>query len=142
MEPWVIWVIAGVLLVAGEITTLSFYLGPFAVGAFAAAAASALGAGPLLPWVLFIVVSLVVLAAVRPVARAHLRTPGRLRTGTAALVGSEAVVVEPLEGPEGLGRVKLAGELWTARALDGEPIPAGRPVQVVEIRGATALVTE
>jgi membrane protein implicated in regulation of membrane protease activity len=142
MEAWVIWVIVGVALGVGEISTLSFYLGPFAVGAFAAAITSAAGAGAVVPWILFILVSVAVLLAVRPVARAHRRTPAKLRTGAAALVGRDALVLEDLAGPEAIGRVKLGGEVWTAQAIDGEPIAAGRPVQVVEIKGAIALVTE
>src|SRR5215217_3054494 len=142
MDAWVLWIVAGVLLAVGEMLTLSFFLGPFAVGAFAAAVAAGAAAGAVLPWVLFIVVSLVVLLAVRPVARRHRRTPPRLRTGTAALVGREGYVVEAIDGPEHVGRVKIAGEIWTARSLADEPIAEGRQVQVVEIKGATALVTE
>jgi membrane protein implicated in regulation of membrane protease activity len=142
MDPWVLWVIAGVILAIGEISTLSLFLGPFALGAFAAAVASAAGAGAVLPWVLLLILSILVLLAVRPIARAHRQTPAQLRTGTAALVGQEGFVVESIEGPENVGRVKIAGEVWTARTLDGDPIEAGRHVHVVEIKGATALVME
>jgi membrane protein implicated in regulation of membrane protease activity len=142
MDAWVLWVIAGVILAVGEISTLSFFLGPFAVGAFAAAIAAAAGAGAILPWILFLVVSVLVLLAVRPVARAHRQTPARLRTGTAALVGAEGLVLEPITGPENVGRVKINGEVWTAQSITGEPVEAGRHVYVVEIKGATALVTE
>jgi membrane protein implicated in regulation of membrane protease activity len=93
--------------------------------------------------VVFLVTSGVVFGLVRPVARRHLRTPARLRTGTAALVGQGAVVIERVDNDALTGSVKLAGELWTARSWDeDEVIEAGRRVQVVEIRGATALVSE
>jgi membrane protein implicated in regulation of membrane protease activity len=69
--------------------------------------------------------------------------PTAMRTGTAALIGRQAVVVERIANHQGLGLVKIGGEVWTARSVDGdEEIEAGRPVEVVEIRGATALVME
>jgi membrane protein implicated in regulation of membrane protease activity len=141
MDAWVIWCIAGVVLAVGEMLTVSFFLAPFAAGALVAAVLAAAGAGDVLPWIVFIIVSAVLLFAVRPIVRAHRLTPSRLRTGTAALVGRDGLVVTAIEGPENLGQVKIDGEVWSARAFDGVEIPAGERVQVVEIRGATALVT-
>ena len=143
MDPWVIWLIAAVIFAVGEIATLGFFLAPFAGGAVIAAVISAVGAGDLASWASFIVVSLVLLLALRPVALAHRRMPARLRTGTAALVGRSAMVTERIANDEGTGSVKLEGESWTARAYDAdEVIESGRRVQVIEIRGATALVSE
>jgi len=80
---------------------------------------------------------------VRPIARSHMRTPPQLRTGTAALVGRRAIVLERIANDEGVGCVRIDGEVWTARAYDDDSvIEAGTPVQVIEIRGATALVSE
>jgi membrane protein implicated in regulation of membrane protease activity len=78
----------------------------------------------------------------RPVARRHLRQPSTTRTGTDALVGRTALVLQPLGGPEGLGQVRLDGEVWTARTEGLDEIPAGSTVTVLEIRGATAVVTD
>ena len=118
-------------------------LAVFAGGALVAALLTALGAGTALGWVTFLVVSVVLLAALRPLARSHRNRPPRLRTGTAALVGSSAMVVERIANDEGVGRVRIGGEMWTARSYDDDDvIEAGKNVQVVEIRGATALVTE
>jgi membrane protein implicated in regulation of membrane protease activity len=69
--------------------------------------------------------------------------PPQLRTGTDALIGERAVVLQRIANAEGVGAVKLAGEIWSARAYDEDEIlEAGEKVQVIEIRGATALVTE
>jgi membrane protein implicated in regulation of membrane protease activity len=143
MDAWVLWMIAAALLAVGEIATLGFFLAPFAGGALVAALISAVGVGAAASWVGFIVVSLVLLAALRPIARSHRRTPPRLRTGTAALVGKTGTVVERIANSEDVGCVRLEGEVWTARAYDDdEVIEAGRRVHVLEIRGATALVSE
>ena len=143
MDPWLIWLIAAVIFAVGEIATLGFFLAPFAGGAAVAAVVSAVGAGELASWASFIAVSLVLLLALRPLARSHRRMPAQLRTGTAALVGRSAMVTERIHNDEDTGCVKLEGESWTARAYDGdEIIEPGKRVMVVEIRGATALVSE
>ena len=136
-----VWVLLGVLLAAGEVFSLSFFLAPFAVGALLGAAADLAGASAAVEIVVFLVSSFLLFGLVRPVARRHLRTPAQLRTGTAALVGRTATVTERVNADA--GAVKLEGEIWTARAYDDEAvIEAGRRVQVIEIRGATALVSE
>src|ERR687887_612844 len=143
MEPWLLWLIAAVVFGVGEILTLGFFLAPFAGGALIAAIITGLGAGAAAGWAVFLVVSVVLLAALRPVARSHRRQPPRLRTGTAALVGKSGMVVERIANDEGVGCVRIDGEVWTARTYDDdEVIDAGRRVQIVEIRGATAFVTE
>jgi membrane protein implicated in regulation of membrane protease activity len=143
MDPWVLWLIVAVLLAIGEIATLGFFLAPFAGGAAVAAVLSAVGAGAIIEWAAFLVVSVILLAALRPIAREHQRTRGRIKTGTAALVGQTATVVERIANAEGVGCVKLDGEIWTARAYDDDEVfEPGTRVQVLEIRGATALVSE
>jgi membrane protein implicated in regulation of membrane protease activity len=143
MDPWVIWLIAAVIFAVGEIATLGFFLAPFAGGALLAAVISAVGAGDLASWAVFLVVSIALLAGLRPLARSHRKMPAKLRTGTAALVGQTAMVLERIANDEGTGCVKLEGETWTARAYDRDEVfEPGAHVNVVEIRGATALVTE
>jgi len=140
MPEWVIWMIAAGALAVGEIFTLSFFLGPIAVAAVLAAVAAATGAGLALQIAVFIAASIASLVVLRPVARRHLRTPAQLRTGTAALVGSTALVTERVGGDA--GQVKLSGELWTARPFDeDEVIEPGERVRVMQIEGATALVS-
>ena len=142
MDPWVIWLIAAVIFAVGEIATLGFFLAPFAGGALLAALVAAVGGGTIVSLAVFIVVSFVLLGALRPLARSHQRLPAQLRTGTAALVGRTAMVTERIANDESTGCVKLEGETWTARAYDAdEVIEPGTRVQVLEIRGATALVT-
>src|SRR4051794_6794548 len=143
MDPWVLWLIAAVILAIGEIATTGLFLAPFAAGAAIAALLAAAGAGATIEWAVFLVVSVIALAALRPVARAHKRSRGQIKTGTAALVGQHAVVVERIANAEGVGCVKLDGEIWTARAYDDDEVfEPGARVQVLEIRGATALVSD
>jgi membrane protein implicated in regulation of membrane protease activity len=143
MDDWVLWLIAAVVFGLGEIATTSFFLAPFAGGALLAALVAAIGAGAAASWIVVIVVSVILLAALRPVARRMRRMPAHLRTGTAALVGKQALVLERIVNDEGVGCVRIDGEVWTARAYDeDEVIEAGQRVHVVEIKGATALVSD
>jgi membrane protein implicated in regulation of membrane protease activity len=137
---WLVWVIVAVALAIGEIFTPGlFFLGPVALAAAAAAVAAAVGAGSVLSLIVFIVGALASLLVLRPIARSHVHMPAISRTGTAALVGRQAVVTRRI-GPAG-GRVRIGGEEWTARAfLEGEAFEEGQAVEVVEIQGATALV--
>jgi len=80
---------------------------------------------------------------VRPIAIRHMKMPPAIRTGGAALVGKRAIVLERIANNEGVGCVKIDGEVWTARSLDeDEVIEPGTVVEVMQIKGATALVTE
>jgi membrane protein implicated in regulation of membrane protease activity len=141
MDAWLIWLIAGVFAAVGEILTAGFFLAPFAVGAFGAMLADLVGAGGALQFIVFAVLTLACFGLVRPVAKRHMYTPPRIRTGAAALVGTSAIVLERIANDEGIGTVRIGGEVWTARSYEEDRvIESGTKVQVVEIRGATALV--
>jgi membrane protein implicated in regulation of membrane protease activity len=141
MDEWVWWMIAAGVLAIGEIATLGFFLGPVAIAAVTAAIVALAGGGVAVQWIVFIAVSLASLLVLRPVAKRHLRTPSQLRTGTAALVGRPAVVLERVDRDG--GQVKLAGEVWSARSYDDdEAFEPGARVEVLKIDGATALVAE
>jgi membrane protein implicated in regulation of membrane protease activity len=142
MDPWMLWILAAVLLAAGEVMTTSFFLAPFAAAALAAALLDAVGVGVVGQWIVFLVTGVALLGLLRPVARRHLKTGPALRTGPAALVGQTGTVVERVANDEGVGAVRINGQVWTARTYDGEaPLEAGSRVLVMEIKGATALVT-
>jgi membrane protein implicated in regulation of membrane protease activity len=123
--------------------TLGFFLAPFAAGALLASIAALVGGGAAVQFVVFLVASVLALLVVRPIARSHRRLPPQLRTGTHALIGKRAIVLERIANEEGVGCVKIEGEVWTARAYDEDDVyDVGQRVEVIEIRGATALVTE
>ncbi|HSZ13559.1 MAG TPA: NfeD family protein [Solirubrobacteraceae bacterium] len=139
---WILWVVAACVLGLGEMHTGGLYLLPFAVGAGLAAVVSVLGVGLPLVVPVFVLASAISFGGLRPVARRHRRLPPAIRTGAAALVGHRAMVLERIANNEGVGCVKIDnGEVWTARSYDeDEVIDVGERVEVVEIRGATALV--
>ena len=141
MDAWIIWLVAACVLGVGEMHQGGFYLAPFAAGAALATVVSLLGVGAPLAVIVFLLSSGLVFATLRPVARRHSRLPPSIRTGAAALIGRRAIVLERIANDEGVGCVKIEGEVWTARSFDeDETFDPGERVEVVEIRGATALV--
>jgi membrane protein implicated in regulation of membrane protease activity len=142
MAGWLIWAIVAVLLALGELATPGmFFLGPVALAAIPAGIVALIGGAAWLQVLVFILGSLATLAIVRPIARAHLRMPTLTRTGTAALVGTRALVLERVDVNG--GRVRIGGEEWSARAyMDDQVLEPGARVEVAKIEGATALVYE
>jgi membrane protein implicated in regulation of membrane protease activity len=142
MPLWLAWVIAAVALGIGEMLTPGlFFLGPLALAAGVAALAALIGGGIVISLIVFIVASLASLAFLRPVARRHVRMPAISRTGTDALVGRKALVTRRIDAHG--GRVRIGGEEWSARPyLDGQVLEEGQSVDVIQIEGATALVSE
>jgi len=139
MTAWIVWLIVAAALGVAELMTTTFALGLIAVAAVVAAGASALGLGLPFQLLAFVVASGAGLGFVLPIARRHVRQPPLLKTGPAALVGRPAQVLEEVTGHS--GRVRIGGEVWSARSYDEDlVIPPGRTVDVMQIEGATALV--
>ena len=139
MGTWIIWLIVAAVLGTVEVMTTTLAFGLVGIAALVAAGAGFLGAPAALQFGTFVLASAVGLGVARPFALRHIRQPPMLRTGTAALVGRSALVLEEV-GPHG-GRVRIGGEVWSARSYDEtQVIPAGSTVDVMHIEGATALV--
>jgi membrane protein implicated in regulation of membrane protease activity len=142
VPAWLLWSLAAVALTVGEIATPGlFYLGPVALAAIASAIVAAAGGGWAADLIVFAGASAASLGLLRPIARRHVRMPLAIRTGSAKLVGEKATVVERVDATG--GRVKIGGEIWSARAFDAaQVLEPGLQVEVVQIDGATALVYE
>jgi membrane protein implicated in regulation of membrane protease activity len=139
MESWIVWLVLAAVLGVAEIMTTTLAFGLIAVGAVVAGVVGVAGAGLPFQLIAFAVASAAGLGVVRPIAIRHIKQPPLLRTGTSALIGRSAKVVE--EVTDDGGKVRIGGELWSARPYDeSRVIPAGSTVDVFAIEGATALV--
>jgi membrane protein implicated in regulation of membrane protease activity len=127
-------------LVVAEIFSLDLVLIMFAAGALAASVTAGMGLNLFIQALVFAVVSVLALFVARPMAQRRLHpSADQARTGIDALKGSSAVVLEQVN--EHAGLVKIGGEEWTARAFDAtQVLEPGAKVQVIDIKGATALV--
>jgi membrane protein implicated in regulation of membrane protease activity len=139
VDPWVWWLVVALALAVAEVFTTFLIFGMLAIGAGAASLSAYLGWGIIGQSVVFTAMSLALLVLVRPIARRHLQMPPETRTGVDALIGQPAVVLERVDAHG--GQVKLEGETWSARAyVQTQVLEPGAAVDVVEIKGATALV--
>jgi membrane protein implicated in regulation of membrane protease activity len=139
MESWIIWLIVAAVLGVAELLTTTLAFGLIAAAAVVAAVVGAFHLSFGLQLVAFAVAAGAGLGFVRPIALKHVKQPPALRTGSAALVGRSAIVLE--EVTEHSGRVRIDGEEWSSRPYDDSlVIPVGTKVDVMQIKGATALV--
>jgi membrane protein implicated in regulation of membrane protease activity len=133
MGSWIIWLVLAAVLGVAEVMTTTLSFGLIAVAAVVAALAGMAGAALPLQVAAFVLASGAGLGVVRPIAMRHIKQPPLLRTGTAALIGRSAFVVEEVNA--------RGGELWSSRPYDESlVIPAGSAVDVLAIEGVTALV--
>ncbi len=137
---WIIWLIVAAVLGVAELLTMTFAFGLIAIAAVVAAVVGAFHLDLGVQLAAFVAAAGAGLVFIRPVAIRHLKQPPQLRTGAAALVGRSAIVLEEVN--EHSGRVRIDGEEWTSRPYLDETlvIPIGARVDVMQIKGATALV--
>ena len=139
IDAWVWWLVGAAALGIPLVVTAMPEFGMFAVGAVAAAIAAGLGFDVVVQVLVFVAVSVALIAVVRPIAARHSAQRPQFASGVDALKGKQAVVLERVDGSG--GRIKLAGEVWSARALDTDRVyDVGQEVDVVDIEGATAII--
>ncbi|HET6772512.1 MAG TPA: NfeD family protein [Acidimicrobiales bacterium] len=137
---WV-WIIATAVFAVGEMATPgSFFLAPFAIGAFVAAILAFADVSVTIEWAVFLIVSIAALAALRPVARRLDLNAVDHGVGSRRLVGTRATVLKAIPGHDELGLVRLDREEWRAQSTDGTPIPVGATVRVADVQGTRVLV--
>lgn len=137
-NAWMVWLVLALVLGGIEMLSLSLVFVMLSGGALAALVTALLGGPAWLQGVVFAVISVAMIAFVRPIAVKHMRPSIEdARTNVDRLIGTSATVVEPVDTVRGL--VKIGGDVWTARAERGEFLP-GDVVKVVAIDGATAVV--
>lgn len=139
-HAWESWLGVAIVLGVAEMFSLDLILGMLAGGALVAMLAAMLGLPVVLQVLLGAAASVAALALLRPSLVKRLHGGPELLTGHGKLVGREAVVTETITAHEP-GRIRLAGEIWSAAPYDDSLVlDPGQPVQVLEIRGATAYV--
>lgn len=137
-SPVFIWAVLLVLFLVIEAGTTALVSIWFAAGALAALIACLLGAAMWLQVVIFLVVSLVLLAVLWKRVRTN---SSAAKTNVDSVIGSEGYVVEPIDNLSYIGRVKLGGVTWAARSTSGESIPAKTLVRIDRVEGVKVFVS-
>lgn len=134
---WLGLLIAFLMLEGASVALVSVW---FAVGSVVAAVAALLGASLWIQVFLFLGVSVVLLAMLRPAVRKYL-TPNLQKTNADSLIGKECPVTEGISNLRSQGRVKVNGMTWSARSADDTDIPADAIVKIERIEGVKLIVS-
>ncbi|RCX14807.1 membrane protein implicated in regulation of membrane protease activity [Anaerobacterium chartisolvens] len=135
----VLWLIIAIILGIIEVATLGLVTVWFAAGAVVALIAAAFGAPFLVQLIVFTISSGVLLYFTKPIVRKFLDNKVQ-KTNADRLVGEHGVVIEGIDPSAGTGQVKVGGQIWSARSVDGTPVGDGKRVQVLEISGVKLIV--
>ncbi len=136
----IVWLGLMIVFLIAEAASVSLVSLWFAAGALVAMIVSLLGGEIWLQIVLFLAVSAVLLACLRPVVRKFIR-PKTTATNIDAIIGSQGYITTAVDNLSGVGQVKLGAMEWSARSSGGEPIPIGTLVQVDRIEGVKVYVS-
>lgn len=134
---WLVAMLVFLFVEAQSVTMVSLW---FAAGALAALIGTLCGAELWLQIVLFLAVSIALLASLRPLARKYF-TPKLTKTNVDSVVGMQGLVTVQIDNITAQGQVKLGAMEWTARSTSGKTIPAGTLVTVDKVEGVKVLVT-
>jgi membrane protein implicated in regulation of membrane protease activity len=141
-EQWRwIWLAATAVFAIGEMATPgSFFLAPFAAGALVASLLAFAGVSVLVEWIVFIVVSVAMLALLRPLSRRLDRDALDHGVGSRRLIGRQATVLRTIPAGDEIGMVRVDREQWRAQSIDGTPIAEGRAVRIADVQGTRVIV--
>ena len=136
----IIWLVLMVIFLIAEASTVALVSMWFVLGALGAMIVSLLGAPAWLQILVFIVISAVMLALLRPIIKKFM-TPKIVRTNVDSVIGSTGIVMEGIDNVAATGQVKIGHMFWSARSTSGEVIPVNTVVQVDKIEGVKVFVT-
>ena len=137
----IVWLVLLLLFAGGEAVSVGLTSIWFAAGALAALVAALLGGALWIQITLFLAVSILCMAAGRPLAKKHLNSKVE-HTNADRVIGAEAQVTEDIDNIHGKGAVIIRGMTWSARSQDGAPIPTGTLVKVLRIEGVKVFVEQ
>ena len=139
MSPSTIWLIVMVVLVLGELATVGLTFIWFAVGALGGAITAWMGGAIWVQVIVFLALSGLALALVRPLAARYLDTKN-VATNADRVIGKTAIVIQDIDNIEGKGQGNISGQIWSARSQQAVVIPAGTEVKVLRIEGVKVFV--
>lgn len=142
LQPVIIWLVLLIVFLIVEIATLGLTTIWFAGGSLVAVLLAIVGAPFWLQFLAFFVVSIVLLAFTRPIAVKYFNKD-RVRTNAESLVGREAIVVSEVDNLQGIGRVTVGGQEWSARTIvNGITLPVGSVGIIRAIDGVKLIIEE
>lgn len=137
---WVFWLIAAGVFFIIEMATIGFLVFWLGIGALLAMVTSFITDSIFIQALVFVVTSTLLLIFTRPLVNKFIKTPKELKTNAYSIIGKKAIVISKINNIEGIGQIKIDGEVWSAKSFDDEDIPEDTEVEITEIDGVKAVV--
>lgn len=137
---WVFWLIAAGVFFIIEMATIGFLVFWLGIGALLAMVTSFVTDSIFIQALVFVVTSTLLLIFTRPLVDKFIKTPKELKTNAYSIIGKKAIVISKINNIEGVGQIKIDGEVWSAKSFDDEDIPEDTEVEITEIDGVKAVV--
>ena len=136
---WMIVIVACIII---EVMTVSLTTTWFAIGALAAFLCYSLGASLAVQFIVFFVVSILLLIFTRPIFTKYLKV-GKIRTNVESLIGEKAKVISTINNLNNVGSVKVRGQIWSARSEnDEEQFEVDAVVYIKNVVGVKLIVSK
>ncbi len=137
---WVFWLIAAGIFFIIEMATIGFLVFWFGIGALLAMATSFITDNILIQALVFIITSTLLLIFTKPLVDKFIKIPKEVKTNAYSIIGKKGIVISKINNIEGVGQIKIDGEVWSAKSATDEDIPENTEVEIVEIDGVKAVV--
>ena len=137
---WVFWLIAAGVFFIIEMATIGFLVFWLGIGALLAMVTSFITDSIFIQALVFVVTSTLLLIFTRPLVDKFIKTPKELKTNAYSIIGKKAIVISKINNIEGVGQIKIDGDVWSAKSFDDEDIPEDTEVEITEIDGVKAVV--
>ena len=137
---WVFWLIAAGIFFIIEMATIGFLVFWLGIGALLAMVTSFVTDSIFIQALVFVVTSTLLLIFTRPLVDKFIKTPKELKTNAYSIIGKKAIVISKINNIEGVGQIKIDGDVWSAKSFDDEDIPEDTEVEITEIDGVKAVV--
>ena len=137
---WVFWLIAAGIFFIIEMATIGFLVFWLGIGALLAMVTSFITDSILIQSIVFIISSTVLLIFTRPLVDKFIKVPKEVKTNAYSIIGKKGIVISKINNIEGVGQIKIDGDVWSAKSATDEDIPENTEVEIVEIDGVKAVV--
>ena len=137
---WIFWLIAAGVFFIIEMATIGFLVFWLGIGALLAMVTSFITDSIFIQALVFVVTSTLLLIFTRPLVDKFIKTPKELKTNAYSIIGKKGIVISKINNIEGVGQIKIDGDVWSAKSFDDEDIPEDTEVEITEIDGVKAVV--
>ena len=137
---WQIWLIAAGVFIIGEIITVGFLLFWLGIASLIAMVVSFFTSNVILQMTVFVISSAILIFATKPLVK-KISRKDNISTNVYSIIGKNAIVIKDIDSINGVGQIKVDGEVWSAEGINGSNIEKGTEVEVTEIDGVRAIVS-